>query len=188
MHDLRIALPGKIISVAVPVAPQYHFIDPVALSREVDLLFVMAYDIEGAWSGYAGHNAPLYRNNKMPQDLSIATLIEQQYLNVGVPPSKVILGFPLYGRKFQTSQPYGTAYSSEIVNYRDLPFASCARVFDAESQVPYLSCGSYYISYDDTESLAAKVSYAKLKNLGGIFMWALGADGGKIIEKLPIAS
>jgi GH18 family chitinase len=53
MHDLRIAMPGKIMTVATPIAPQYHFVDVVALSKEVDFLFVMAYDIEGGWGGNA---------------------------------------------------------------------------------------------------------------------------------------
>lgn len=121
----------------------------------------------------------------MVQDLSIATLIEREFLSKNVPPSKIILGFPLYGRKFLVNKPYVPAYYSEPVNYRDLPFTSCTRNFDSESKVPWLSCGSYYISYDDEESLQAKMDYAKSKNLGGLFMWALGADAGKIVTKIP---
>jgi hypothetical protein len=121
----------------------------------------------------------------MSTDLSIATLIENEYLAKNIPPSKVIMGFPLYGRKFLVSKPYLSTNSSETVNYRDLPFSSCTRNFDTESKVPWLSCGSYYISYDDEESLQAKIDYAQSKNLGGVFMWALGADAGKIVEKIP---
>ena len=78
------------------------------------------------------------------------------------------------------------ASASETLEYKDLPFGSCAKQFDQTSMVPYLSCGSYYISYDDSTSIAAKIAYAKSKGLAGVFFWALGQDNNQIVNTVDI--
>lgn len=144
----------------------------------------MAYDIEGGWDGYAGYNAPLYKNAKMPSDTSISHFIDTEYIGKGVPKEKLVLGLALYGRKFNVTSPYMKASTSDTIEYKDLPFSSCTKLLDQESMVPYLSCGSYYVSYDDTTSIAAKISYAKSKGLAGAFYWAFGQDNDQIVNAI----
>jgi chitinase len=45
------------------------------------------------------------------------------------------------------------------------------------------------ISYEDTESLAAKVNYAVSKALGGVMVWELGSDDneGRLVNAIAAA-
>jgi GH18 family chitinase len=65
------------------------------------------------------------------------------------------------------------ANTSETVEYRQLPFSQCSRVFDATTKTPILSCGMSYYSYDDAESWQWKLKYAQDKGLAGMFVWAI---------------
>lgn len=52
------------------------------------------------------------------------------------------------------------------------------RYWDAEQKVPFLfkDQGSYWISYDDPISIASKAEYARIRNLGGVFVWELSQE------------
>ncbi|HEX9941158.1 MAG TPA: glycoside hydrolase family 18 protein [Thermoanaerobaculia bacterium] len=54
------------------------------------------------------------------------------------------------------------------------------RYWDGEQEVPYLynpnDPASYWISYDDPNSISTKVHYARNMNLGGIFAWELSLE------------
>lgn len=76
-------------------------------------------------------------------------------------------------------------YSHIVERYLDEPNA---RRWDETARVPYLSFprghgpeGCTYVSYDDEESIAAKVAYARDEGLGAIIIWTINqghlADG-----------
>lgn len=67
-----------------------HFYDFVALANNSDLLFVMVYDTRSQIYGrcVASANSPL----------SLSQLGIQQYLDLGIPASKLVLGLPWYGK------------------------------------------------------------------------------------------
>lgn len=180
IKDLKILLPGKTVIVTISIAP--HDMDVQALVAAADYVNLMAYDLEG-WDGISGYNAPLYHNSKMRVDMSIDYLFRTHFANLNIDKKKLILGFPLYGRKFMTTTPYAPGYQATEVEYKDLP-KNCTRIWDSESQVPYLSCNGFYISYDDEQSYAAKKLFANTNGLGGMFFWALGQDAGVITAKV----
>ena len=159
----------------------------------------MTYDYNGAWSDSTAHNAPLYNSSattthaKSNVDSTIKT-----YLDAGVPPEKIIVGFPYYGRAFKEvgstnnglGQPFkglpmGT-WEMDIFDYHDLvdnylTDANYTRFWDAEGQVPYLYSSSeqIFISYDDSESFQLKIDYILDNNLAGAMFWELsGATNG----------
>lgn len=72
----------------------------------------MAYDYAGSFSLLSAHQANLYPN---PQDLDSTPYYPDaaiaDYLAVGVPRSKIILGMPLYGRAFENTSGLGNPYS-----------------------------------------------------------------------------
>lgn len=185
IKDLKKELPWKIISTAISI--NYDFFDIETLSNLVDYVYVMAYDIEWWWNWYAGYNSPLYKNSKMPYDMSLDGFMKAKFLNKKIDRSKFILGYPLYGRKFNVAEPYMKAYSSETIEYKDLP-KNCIDKWDSESKVPYLSCGSYYISYDNLKSLDEKIKYANNKLLGWVFVWAIWQDNWEIIKTLDTSN
>ena len=185
IRDLKSTLSGKLVTATISIMPNY--IDLPSLSTYADYINIMAYDMEAGWNGYAGYNAPLYHNAKMPSDMSVDYFMRTIFLKSGINKNKLILGFPLYGRKFTVQNPYDTAYQSTPVEYKDLP-TDCTRKWDAESLVPYLSCTGYYITYDDAQSYAYKKSYVDKAGLGGIFFWALGQDNGIITTNIKNAT
>ena len=88
IRDLKIAMPIKIVTVAISIAPRD--IDISLLSVYADYINIMAYDIEG-WEGYAGYNAPLYYNKKMPTNQSIDYFIRNIFDKAGINKSKLVL-------------------------------------------------------------------------------------------------
>lgn len=88
IRDLKIALPGKLVTVAISVLP--HDFDLATLSTYADYINIMTYDME-AWYSYAGHNAPLYHNSKMPIDASIDHYIRTTFSQPGIDKKKLII-------------------------------------------------------------------------------------------------
>ncbi|OXA56244.1 probable chitinase 2 isoform X2 [Folsomia candida] len=66
------------------------------LAGLLDHIHLMCYDYHGAWDRKTGHNAPLYAPKG---DGSIAESVDY-YLAQGVPPHKLVIGLPFYGRTF----------------------------------------------------------------------------------------
>ena len=50
------------------------------------------------------------------------------------------------------------------------------RYWDDEAKAPWLFNGSVFISYDDEQSLACKISYLKENGLAGIMCWEYICD------------
>nr|CAD7397292.1 unnamed protein product [Timema poppensis] len=72
--------------------------DIPALSKDLDFIHAMCYDYHGTWDKRTGANAPLRAmdpNDKLNVEFSI-----KYFLKLGVPPNKLIMGVPLYGRTF----------------------------------------------------------------------------------------
>jgi chitinase len=118
-----------------------------------------------------------------------------------VPPDKLVLGVPFYGRGWRgvpstengLFQPVAGlapggdgqgafSYSELKANY--LP--RYQRFWHAEARVPWLYDreAGVFISYDDPESLAIKADYILARGLGGAMFWELTQDGGELVEAL----
>ncbi len=164
------------------------------LSNYVDWMNVMCYDFHGDWDPITGHNAPLNQTQQGDPLFNVKSAMNQ-YVQAGVPTNKLILGMPLYGHSFSgvqsttdglyasyagdgdgtdPNQP-GTLSYYDIVN-RYLP--TYTRYWDSQCQVPYLfnNSSKQFISYDDPQSLAAKVQYLQNMNFGGVSLWTLAKE------------
>jgi chitinase len=173
-----------------------------ALARQVDWLNLMAYDYY-AGSEIAGFNAPLYASTADPNrnynvDASVKALIRS-----GVPPQKVALGLPFYGRAipgvprkdngvFQRGSSKGSeAWGADGIDYRDLVARrpeelGFYRYWNSEAQVPWLynPAQEIWISYDDPTSIARKAKYARAYGLRGVMIWDLLADDGSLLAAI----
>ncbi|WP_245954957.1 glycosyl hydrolase family 18 protein [Paenibacillus flagellatus] len=159
------------------------------LQAVCDIVGIMTYDIHGTWDGITGLNAPLYRdpNSGFASDWSVHDAV-RLYVGQGVPASKIVLGVPFYGYKYDNVagtargglyQPFsgGKSVSYATIAASYAPAGSgYARSFHADSKVPSLFNGTSFISYDDPESVALKGAYAKAQGLGGAMIWDLGQD------------
>ncbi len=70
--------------------------DVKKIVKYVDFINLMTYSLHGAWNYETGHNAPLYSSDKM----NIYEFVGF-WLSEGMPPNKLILGIPMFGRSYQ---------------------------------------------------------------------------------------
>lgn len=83
------------------------------LASLLDHVHLMCYDYHGAWDRKTGHNAPLFAKKG---EGSIAESVDY-YLSHGVPPNKLVIGFPFYGRTFLIpDEPVGDLLGSQSRN------------------------------------------------------------------------
>jgi chitinase len=173
----------------------------------IDWLNLMAYDFNGSWSDKTGFNAPLYAPTDDPQlaehpEDNVDAAV-QAYLAAGVPPAKLVLGMPFYGRAWGktvggdrglyaswTYLPPGQ-WEKGVFEYGEiatkvLQDSSYTRHWHKSAQVPWLYRPEhgFIISYDDPESIAAKADYVLQHELGGAMVWELSAD--RVAEQHPL--
>jgi len=84
----------------------------VDISKTVDWVGVMTYDMAGAWNAYSGFNSPLYIDKTKDKNgqTSISDVV-QDYISKGVDPSRIVIGGAFYGRSWMvTSDENNGAY------------------------------------------------------------------------------
>lgn len=179
----RLSDAGKMLTVAVAANPRTvkTGYDVPTIVNLVDFISVMSYDYHGAFDNYTGHNAPLYpREDDKDPTFNVAFGINY-WLSSGVPPEKLIIGLPLYGRSVQLkdenknglgelaidagekgiySNESGVLYYREICPYFD--DEDWTKEWDPIALTPYMYKGNQWISYDTEQSLALKVSTNKM--------------------------
>jgi chitinase len=168
------------------------------IARTVDWVGLMSYDFAGAWSKTSGHNAPLFTDpaNPSPDDRrnTVAASVIR-HIKAGVPPEKLLLGLPLYGRTWRGCDPRNNGEYQEcsgpgrgtwedgVLDYQDiaanyLTRANFVRHFNQPTRVPFLfdASSGQFISYDDAESFRYKLAFLKEKRLAGAMYWEISAD------------
>lgn len=186
VRDLRGALGRDTsLSIAGPASDWYgRWLDIPALLPNLDWIGAMTYSLAApSWSERSGHNAPLFP----PAGNGAADSVDASrayYLSRGVPPSKLLVGLPFFGERFDgasaINQPL-TSKTGAALDYREVaPLVGNDWMVkrDASAEVPYLvrQSGPGIISYDDADSIAAKCSYIVDEGLGGAIVWHLGKD------------
>ena len=191
MNELN---PGLLITMAVPISNwSGQWYDFQTLNQFVDFFNAMTYDIHGSWTSDAGHNSPLFPSPPGDPDGSVSTGITYLINTRGLPASKINIGIPFWGKKYQTSTING-AFSGDAVDIRyseiiDLIDNGWNYQWDEVAKCPYLvkEDQSRIITYDNPESIQFKCQYANERNLGGVMVWALGYDNITSDESLTSA-
>lgn len=165
---------------------QYQPLDWTEITPLLDFINVMTYDMAGSWSSETGFNAPLYDPaNRLSADTTISGL-----LALGIPPEKLVMGVPFYGRGWSgvagenngLRQPFTNVVGEGgSLDYGDLAASyvgTFARFWDDAAQVPWLydAASGTMISYDDPESMALKAAYVRERGLGGVMFWEISQD------------
>ncbi|KAG9456265.1 hypothetical protein H6P81_000773 [Aristolochia fimbriata] len=158
-----------------------------SIRDNVDWVNVMSYGFSGAsWQpNNTGAPAALYDLNS---EVSTSSGLES-WVRAGVPPQKVVMGVPLYGCTWRLADPAehgigspalgegpdnGLMSFAELVDFNEANNATV--VFDVDTVSTYSFAGTSWIGYDDGDSVAGKIDYAKSNDHGGYFFWALGFD------------
>ena len=181
------------LSIAAPTGSEnYKKLHLGDLTKYLDRVYLMAYDFAGAWDKNSGHMANLFPN---PQN-SAATPFNtddavKAYIAGGVPPQKLVVGMPLYGRSFQKTDGIGKSYTgvgeasmeagsweAGIWDYKVLPKAGAQIKYDevAKGFYSYDTATRELISYDTPGTVRTKVEYVKQKGLGGSMFWEASGD------------
>jgi chitinase len=162
----------------------------------VDYVNLMTYDFRVAeGEGEAGHHANLFPNPADPIAASADRYV-REFLAAGVPPGKLVLGVPFYGRAWTVSSPEGRGLyqpAKPPAEKVETGYASLAaekvgkggfeRVWDEKAQAPFLwnAERKVFIGYDDPESLRAKCRYIREQKLGGAMFWEYYADRSGVL-------
>jgi chitinase len=169
------------------------------VSGVVDFVNLMTYDFrEAEGDPVAGHHANLYASPGDGKQRSADAAV-REFLAASVPPRKLVLGVPFYGRAwgdvnpkdkglYQPGRPLAvpieTGYAALAAQIAGGGFE---RVWDAAAQAPYLwnADRRLFVSYDDPESLRRKCGYVRDHGLGGVMFWEYYADkSGALLDTL----
>jgi len=173
-----------------------------ALQDQFDQINVMTYDLSGPYSGWVTwFNSPLYDGGyRFPSSGGLVPSSDvalNNFLSNGVAPGKLGLGIAFYGygwtgasgaptggvllpRQSWTNAPTMTAYGYATI--MSTFYQTNRYHWDASAQAAYLSVTNaiptnhIFLSYDDSRTCQAKVSYVRNHSLGGVMIWALGQD------------
>jgi chitinase len=187
---------GLLLTVAAPAGiDKLRVFGAEELHPYLDAINVMAYDLHGAWEPITNFHAPLYGTAGDPStgdarshnvDFAIG-----EYLRRGVPPGKLLLGVPFYGRGwtgvpdvnhglYQPGRPAPGSFEPGADDYEVLRSRSGFQAFrHPEAQAPWLFDGTTFWTYDDPVSVAAKMAYAKRRGLAGAMFWELSGDDAR---------
>lgn len=183
IRELKAGLPAgqDDLFLAMPSVDWSGAYDYDQLAASSDGLFIMGYAYY--WTGgNPGPNAPLFGSDRWGRYSLEWTL--QDYREYGAPDDRIIMGLPLYGQEWPTTNTTipGTAtgdgwsvvYSSALEQA-----ARTGRNLDSESATAYtFPDGSHQLWYDDIETLRTKISWAVGEGLQGIGFWAVNYDEG----------
>lgn len=156
-----------------------------ALAAHLDFVNLMCYDFAGPWTdGQAGHHAQLYAPHAPHNAFARRSCHGAVEFAVarGVPPAKIVLGVPVYGRSFLGVDAVGQRFGGHageggIFEFRELPRPGAEERVD-EGVVGAVCVGGDggLVSYDNARTVARKAEYVRERGLGGMFYWTGIAD------------
>jgi len=170
------------------------FIDRTEIHKShvyLDFINLMTYD--SGICDYTSHHTHLYEPAGGCTRPQSAHYNIELLLNVGVPIEKMLIGMAFYSHQwddvpdvnhgfFQKTEGgclFGPNYTQLMEIYKN--DKSLVRYFDESAKAPYLYNGGTFYTYDDEESIAYKVQYAKDRNMLGAFYWVHQSDRDGIL-------
>lgn len=158
------------------------------LSRYLDFINIMTYDFHHGASTQTGHHANLRLSSWDAPDGDATDRAVKLHLKAGVPPEKINIGIPFYGRVWKGVEPVNNGlYREAATTGAGMPYtevlkaladSSFIRYFDSSAVSPFLwnEKDSVFISYEDPGSIAARMEYVREKGLGGVMFWEYTED------------
>ncbi|KAG9192425.1 chitinase [Alternaria panax] len=180
--------PEFLLTIASPAGEKnYKHLPLKEISGVTDFINLMAYDYAGSWDKQTGHNSNLYPSTSNPLSTPFNTAsVLAAYNAAGVPPSKLNLGMPLYGRSFTNTQGLGKSFNGigdgsfekGVYDYKDLPLAGAQEHYDEEAGASYSydEGSGMLVSYDTVAMALKKVDYIAQQKLGGAMWWEISGD------------
>ena len=199
LRDLRAALDKQsstdqhgryLLSTATGVDSVYmSHTDIPGMNKYVDFINLMTYDIYHGNDHVTGHHSPLYQSAVGKQERASTAGTVENYMALGVPASKLVIGVPFYCRGWtdvpdkdnglyepSAGQRLSFGYDSVANGY--INKNGYKYYWDSKAKVPYLWNPEThtFISYEDERSLKYKMKYMKKMQLGGVMFWEYTLD------------
>ncbi|MFG3258904.1 glycosyl hydrolase family 18 protein [Streptomyces sp. NPDC048172] len=194
----------KLLSAFTPADPKKVDAgwDLKEIFKHMDFANVQGYDFHGSGSDNSwepnrtGHQANLYPDTQSPypNDFSVDGAV-RHYLDAGVSPRKLTVGFPFYGRGWQQVAEGGAKGEYQSANgaapgqfqeeagtrgydnlVASLPNLTVHHDEQSVSTYGYTGAGGQWWSFDDTWSIGKKTEYIKSKGLLGAMVWEMSGD------------
>ena len=177
--DLDAAV-GDVV-LAVPAVDWSFAWDFDALTAHADL-FIMGYGYHWSGSAESGPTDPLYGGpGTVWADDHALDWSVNDYLTYGADPNRLILGLPLYGRAYQTSNNnVPTASNGDggavVWSTAMAEMVSTPGTVEFTGQSVYYYAGGEQTWTNDVETMRARVQFAVDQGIAGIGFWALNYD------------
>lgn len=165
MQDIRAAI-GNEKELTLATVASARYIDFKAILPSVDFVNIMAYDMASA----PKHHSALYPSGHSG-DITLDGAVTA-HLKAGVPPSKLVMGMPFYGRG---GDGYPSFQDYNKVGNTDTQYTE---KWDEVAQVPYLADknDTLVFGFENPRSLAIKCQYILDKDLLGGMYWDYSGD------------
>lgn len=165
MQDIRAAI-GNEKELTLATVASARYIDFKAILPSVDFVNIMAYDMASA----PKHHSALYPSGHSGDITSDGAVTA--HLKAGVPPSKLVMGMPFYGRG---GDGYPSFQDYNKVGNTDTQYTE---KWDEVAQVPYLADknDTLVFGFENPRSLAIKCRYILDKDLLGGMYWDYSGD------------
>lgn len=165
MQDIRAAI-GNEKELTLATVASARYIDFKAILPSVDFVNIMAYDMASA----PKHHSALYPSGHSGDITSDGAVTA--HLKAGVPPSKLVMGMPFYGRG---GDGYPSFQDYNKVGNTDTQYTE---KWDEVAQVPYLADknDTLVFGFENPRSLAIKCQYILDKDLLGGMYWDYSGD------------
>lgn len=164
------------VYIATPAIDWSGAYDFDVLAANSNGLFIMGYGYH--WSGGdPGPVSPLFGGDPW-SDYSLEWSVDD-YVTWGTPKDKIVLGLPLYGNQWPTTNKNvpGTATgTATAVVYSNAVYKgeTYGRYWDSVTHTPYtFPSSTSQLWYDDIESLEDKIAWTVDSGLQGTGFWAL---------------
>jgi chitinase len=176
------------VSTALPCFPRLFEVTEMGkVSEYLDFVNIMAYDFYVS-GDTAGHHSNLFPSENYDREDS-GDKAYNEFTKAGVPPTKLVLGIPFYGRSWimktadnrginrqvdSTLRGGGYTFIKDSLMVRP----GLVKYWDEKAKAPYLWNDEtrQLVVYDDEESVKYKCEYVKEKNMGGIMFWQYASD------------
>ena len=189
-RQLDAVRPGLLLTAALPARPEdYRHFELSKLSPYLDQISIMAYDLHWSTEPLTNFHSAMFHlpgdPSQPPLDRRYGDQAVQAFLAAGIPPGKLLLGIPFYGKAWQGVGPAnhglyqaGKPGNEDSGTYRLLKALppSADRQFDAQAASCSVLYRSNFWTYDCPQAMRVKRKYIRQQNLGGAMFWELSQD------------
>ncbi len=136
----------------------------------VDYVNVSGYNLNVPFKDKILHHSHLYPSETCGL-WSVSNSIKR-HIEKGVPPHKILLGLPFFGR---SKYPFPTYVECNKFNHF---FHENEIKWDDKAKAPYFADkeGNLVMGFDNEESISEKIKFLKRMGLSGIFYWNYDGD------------